>query len=84
MNRGRRPDGRTTAEDRWIVSRASACASEVRRALDSFDFATVGAVLYRFVWNDFCDWYVELAKVRLRFGTRGGASYRRHARSGPW
>ncbi len=62
------PMGEPQAEDRWIVSRASACASEVRRALDSFDFAAVGAVLYRFVWNDFCDWYVELAKVRLRSG----------------
>ncbi len=62
------PMGEPQAEDRWIASRANACASEVRRALDSFDFAAVGAVLYRFVWNDFCDWYVELAKVRLRSG----------------
>ena len=62
------PMGEPQAEDRWIVSRANACASEVSRALDSFDFAAVGAVLYRFVWNDFCDWYVELAKVRLRSG----------------
>ena len=62
------PMGEPQAEDRWIVSRANACAGEVSRALDRFDFATVGAVLYRFVWNDFCDWYVELAKVRLRSG----------------
>lgn len=62
------PMGEPQAEDRWILSRANACANEVRRALDSFDFAAVGAVLYRFVWNDFCDWYVELAKVRLRAG----------------
>ncbi len=64
------PLGEPQAEDRWIVSRASACVSEVRTALDCFDFAAVGAVLYRFVWNDFCDWYVELAKVRLRSGPR--------------
>ena len=56
------------AEDRWITSRARACAAEVRAALDRYDFASVGAVLYRFVWNDFCDWYVELAKARLRSG----------------
>ena len=62
------PMGEPQAEDRWIVSRAKACAAEVRGSLDSFDFAAVGAVLYRFVWNDFCDWYVELAKVRLRSG----------------
>ena len=64
------PLGEPQVEDRWIVSRASACVSEVRTALDCFDFAAVGAVLYRFVWNDFCDWYVELAKVRLRSGPR--------------
>ncbi len=62
------PMGEPQAEDRWIVSRANACASEVSGALDRFDFAAVGALLYRFVWNDFCDWYVELAKVRLRSG----------------
>ena len=56
------------AEDRWITSRASGCAGEVRAALERYDFAAVGAVLYRFVWNDFCDWYVELAKARLRSG----------------
>jgi valyl-tRNA synthetase len=62
------PMGPLGAEDRWIVSRAHACTNEVRKALDNFDFAAVGAVLYRFVWNDFCDWYMELAKVRLRSG----------------
>lgn len=57
-------------EDRWIASRAAACTAEVRAALDGFDFASVGSVLYRFVWNDFCDWYVELAKARMRSGPR--------------
>ena len=56
------------AEDRWIASRAAGCAGEVRAALERYDFAAVGAVLYRFVWNDFCDWYVELAKARMRSG----------------
>ena len=56
------------AEDRWITSRARGCAAEVRAALDRYDFASVGAVLYRFVRNDFCDWYVELAKARMCSG----------------
>ncbi len=55
-----------TVEDRWIRSRLAVCADEAARALDAFDFSTVGASLYRFVWNDFCDWYVELAKARMR------------------
>ncbi len=53
-------------EDQWIRSRLSACAGEVSRALEGFDFAAVGSSLYRFIWNDFCDWYVELAKSRMR------------------
>ena len=56
------------AEDRWIVSRAAGCAGEVRAALEGYDFAAVGSLLYRFVWNDFCDWYLELAKSRMRAG----------------
>ena len=56
------------AEDRWIVSRAAGCAGEVRTALEGYDFAAVGSLLYRFVWNDFCDWYLELAKSRMRTG----------------
>lgn len=55
-------------EDRWIRSRAASCTRDVRSALDGFDFAGVGSVLYRFVRNDFCDWYVELAKARMRTG----------------
>ena len=55
-------------EDRWIRSRAASCTREVRSALDGFDFAGVGSALYRFVRNDFCDWYVELAKARMRTG----------------
>ena len=58
--------GEPQAEDRWITSRVGACAAAVQSALDRFDFAAVGSVLYRFVWNDFCDWYVELAKARVR------------------
>lgn len=64
-------DGETAEpapEDRWIVSRAAGCAGEVRAALEGYDFAAVGSLLYRFVWNDFCDWYLELAKSRMRAG----------------
>ncbi len=53
-------------EDRWIRSRLAGCANEAAGALDAYDFSTFGASLYRFVWNDFCDWYVELAKARMR------------------
>ncbi len=52
-------------EDRWIVSRTNSTIREVRAALEGFDFAPVGQVLYRFVWNDYCDWFLELTKPRM-------------------
>ncbi|HXV63412.1 MAG TPA: valine--tRNA ligase, partial [Vicinamibacteria bacterium] len=52
-------------EDRWIGSRTASTIGEVRAALDGFDFAPVGQALYRFVWNDYCDWYLELTKARM-------------------
>jgi valyl-tRNA synthetase len=52
-------------EDLWIRSRADSTIRDVRRALDEYDFAPVGQSLYRFVWNDYCDWYLELTKPRM-------------------
>jgi valyl-tRNA synthetase len=54
-----------TLADRWIESRLQAAAAEVGRQLEEYDFAEATRVLYRFVWNEFCDWYVEIAKSRL-------------------
>ena len=55
----------TTAEDRWILSRLAGTIDEVVGQLDEYDFAAAVKGLYGFVWNDFCDWYVEAAKARL-------------------
>ena len=54
-----------TLEDRWILSRLKRVTAEVGAALDEYRFNDAATGLYRFVWNDFCDWYVELAKGRL-------------------
>ncbi|MFQ5790884.1 MAG: class I tRNA ligase family protein, partial [Acidobacteriota bacterium] len=53
-------------EDLWIASRCASTVRAVRSALDAFDFGPVGQVLYRFVWNDYCDWFLELSKGRLQ------------------
>ena len=37
----------------------------VRKNMDRYDFNNVGAILYSFIWDDFCDWYIELAKYRI-------------------
>ncbi len=55
-------------EDRWIVSRLDRVTVEVGEALESFELGEAQQKLYEFVWNDFCDWYIEMAKIRLRSG----------------
>jgi valyl-tRNA synthetase len=52
--------------DRWIRSRLQRVIGEVRRALQDYAFNDAAHVLYHFVWHELCDWYIELAKLRLR------------------
>src|SRR3954447_462436 len=54
-----------TIEDQWILSRLCGAQDEVLRLLDAYEFAAAVKALYAFIWNDFCDWYVEAAKARL-------------------
>ena len=67
--KGERTDGSlggaTRLEDRWILSRLEATRIEVSAALDEYRFNDAAMRLYQFVWNDFCDWYVEVVKPRL-------------------
>ena len=59
-------------EDRWIRSRLAATTEEVGRALEGYDFHDAATALYRFTWDDFCDWYLEAAKRRLRAAEDAG------------
>ncbi|MDM8000799.1 MAG: valine--tRNA ligase [Dehalococcoidia bacterium] len=52
-------------EDRWILSRLDQLAARVNRLLEEFRFGEAEAEVYEFVWGEFCDWYIELAKIRL-------------------
>ena len=61
------PAGNEVA-DRWIRSRLAAAVDEVVRHIDAYDFSAAVKALYAFVWNDFCDWYIEAAKARLQGG----------------
>jgi valyl-tRNA synthetase len=58
-------DSRTIA-DRWILSRLNATTGQVNTALANYDMDDATRALYEFFWNEFCDWYVEMAKPRLR------------------
>ena len=55
-------------EDRWIVSLLDRVTAEVNQSLETFELGEAQQKLYEFVWNDFCDWYIEMAKIRLRSG----------------
>jgi valyl-tRNA synthetase len=52
-------------EDAWILSRLERTVADVSQSLESYDFARVVALLYRFFWSELCDWYLEIAKPRL-------------------
>jgi len=53
-------------EDRWILSRLSRTVSSVTKLMEGFQFAEAQRQIYEFLWSEFCDWYIELAKIRLR------------------
>ena len=54
--------------DRWIVSRLEQAESEVATHFDSYRFDLAARAIYEFVWDEYCDWYVELAKAQLATG----------------
>ena len=52
-------------EDRWILSRLDHTIAEVEKQLDVYNWAEALKALHRFTWSEFCDWYIEMAKLRL-------------------
>ena len=51
-----------TIQDKWILTKLNKTILEVKRSMDKYDFNIVGNTLYSFIWNDFCDKYIELSK----------------------
>ena len=54
-----------SAADKWIVSRLEGCIKEVTLNMGKFELGIAAGALYDFLWNDFCDWYIELCKSAL-------------------
>ena len=57
-----------TFVDQWIIGRLQQTEAATAEAFDTYRFDLAAQTLYEFVWNDFCDWYIELAKVQLQTG----------------
>ncbi|HUH63931.1 MAG TPA: valine--tRNA ligase [Terracidiphilus sp.] len=60
--------GSEAIEDRWIVTLLYRTAGEVNKALEEYRFDEAANTVYQFFWGSFCDWYLEIAKLRLDFG----------------
>ena len=60
--------------DRWIVSRLNQVTSEIQRFMDDYQFGEAQRVIHDFLWGEYCDWYIEMAKIRLRSGDESDAS----------
>lgn len=52
-------------EDKWIVARLNNLIKESKENLDKYELGLAGQKIYEFTWNEYCDWYIELAKSRL-------------------
>jgi len=55
-----------TVPDRWILSRLNEVTAETTRLMEDYNFGEAGRQLYEFFWNEFADWYIEVAKIRLQ------------------
>ena len=67
------PGAELAVADRWILSRLSAVIAEVDGLLEQFEFGKACDALYHFAWDEFCDWYLELAKVPLAAAAQADA-----------
>jgi len=61
-----KPQPPLPTEDRWIRSRLNRLIAEVRQLLESFMLGEAASHIHDFLWGEFCDWYVEFSKIRLR------------------
>jgi valyl-tRNA synthetase len=57
--------GKKSVADKWILTRLNETIETVTKLADRYEFGEVGRALYNFIWDDFCDWYIEMSKLPL-------------------
>jgi valyl-tRNA synthetase len=71
------PDSLTAPlEDRWIFSRLNRCCEAVNRSIETYRFHEAAQTVWHFVWHEFCDWYLELKKLRFEDNSGINAHWR--------
>ncbi|MGQ9463554.1 MAG: valine--tRNA ligase [Candidatus Fervidibacter sp.] len=68
--------GATSLPVRWILSRLNKTISRVNEAMDAYELADAAKAIYNFVWDEFCDWFVEISKPALQQGEEQATLYR--------